>query len=150
MTQYFRRELQLAINEYSQPAYREEFEALAQTIQNLVILRKGTYPNDPDLGVGLIEYIFELKDSITIGQLQTEIERQIEKFIIHPNIIVSVTIQELQAARGDTTALGITVDLADAGATEGKKHKDIEWLTIPLAFLANRHSKNIVSKLIIN
>ena len=78
---YFRKELLLDINQYAKPAEREELDALAQTVQNLILMHKGTIPNDPNMGVGISRYLFEILDNQTISEIQLEIESQVARYI---------------------------------------------------------------------
>ena len=59
----------------------EGLMALAQTIQNLLLTEQGTYPNQPDLGIGISNEQMELLDQTTIDELKDKIDNQIEKFI---------------------------------------------------------------------
>jgi phage baseplate assembly protein W len=60
---------------------RTDLLAFAQVIQNILIIEKGTYPNQPLLGVGIENYIFELFNDYTTNELKTEIITQINKFV---------------------------------------------------------------------
>jgi phage baseplate assembly protein W len=77
----FKSELILAKNIYNTSARREQLEALAQTIQNMMIMETGTYPNQPELGVGIENYEFEFLDSTTLNSLKEKIDNNITKFI---------------------------------------------------------------------
>jgi len=74
-------ELLLAKSIYNTTAKREGVEALAQTIQNLMFVEPGTYPNQPNLGVGIENYEFEFLDSATMYDLKEKVDANIKKFI---------------------------------------------------------------------
>jgi phage baseplate assembly protein W len=78
---YFEPELLLAKSVYNTTAMRENLEALAQTIQNILIVETGTYPNQPELGVGIENYQFEFLDNITLTELKEKIDNNLKKFI---------------------------------------------------------------------
>jgi hypothetical protein len=77
----FKDELVLAKSIYNTNEVRKELEALAQVIQNLIIIEPGTYPNDPSMGVGIEGYQFEFLDAKTISDLRDKIDSQIKRFI---------------------------------------------------------------------
>lgn len=78
----FKKELVLDKNEYNKPKELEDLLAVAQNIQNIMFIEPGTYPNQPELGVGIENYKFEFLDTSTINELEDKINKQIDKFII--------------------------------------------------------------------
>lgn len=80
MAKIFGKEFYLNLNKYNNVA--SEKIALAQTIQNLCLIEPGTYPNNPELGVGIENYQFEFLDNNTLGEIKSKIDEQIAKFII--------------------------------------------------------------------
>lgn len=77
----FKDELLLMKSVYNTNATRKNLEALAQTIQNIIIFERGTYPNQPDLGLGIENYQFEFLDDKTIYELRNGLDTQIQQFI---------------------------------------------------------------------
>jgi phage baseplate assembly protein W len=77
----FEPELLLAKSVYNTNAQREHVEALAQTIQNIMIVETGTYPNQPQLGVGIENYEFEFLDNQTLTELKEKVDGNLKKFI---------------------------------------------------------------------
>lgn len=88
----------------------EEKIALAQTVQNLCLIEPGTYPNNPDLGLGIENYEFEFLDNTTINRLKTELEEQISKFIITKYVINS---NILTTKYGNKNLLIVAIKIAD-------------------------------------
>jgi hypothetical protein len=80
-TPLFKDELLLAKSVYNTNAVRTKLEALAQVLQNIIIYETGTFPNQPELGVGIENYQFEFLDDRTMSELKTKIDDQINKFI---------------------------------------------------------------------
>ena len=58
-----------------------EEDAIVQTIQNLCFIKPGTYPNDPDLGLGIEDEQFEIADTFYLGELQSRLNAMIDKYI---------------------------------------------------------------------
>ena len=139
-TFYFKQEPILQGDDFNNPIYRQDLESLAQVIQNLIIIEKGTYPNQPDLGVGIANYMFELLDSTTLYAVQTDIEEQIEQFISHNNISIKVNvkiIENITTTKANTLGISITIlDLINDTTNE-----------IDYVFAGNIKSKKIVSRL---
>lgn len=80
MAKVFKNELVLEKNSFNTMTIREDKTALAQVIQNLLFIEKGTYPNQPELGIGIENYLFEKIDKGTCSVLKDNIKEQIEKF----------------------------------------------------------------------
>jgi hypothetical protein len=80
-TPSFKDELLLAKSVFNTNAVRTKLEALAQVLQNIIIYEPGTFPNQPELGVGIENYQFEFLDDKTMTELKTNIDNQIQKFI---------------------------------------------------------------------
>lgn len=138
---YFRKELLMDINQYAKPAEREELDALAQTVQNLILIHKGTIPNDPNFGVGISRYLFEILDSQTLSEIQLEIESQIARYIIHPNTIVSANVSKLNNSMIGVNSLKITVTISTIKDSS-------EAIELNFAFAGNKRTQRVVSKLI--
>lgn len=77
----FGKELLADYDRFNKQIYLEGVEALAKNIQNLLIIETGTYPNRPDLGVGINKYLFEPLTPDTIEDLKSEINKQITRYI---------------------------------------------------------------------
>lgn len=77
----FKDEVLLARNEFNTNATYKDLLALAQTIQNLCIIEAGTYPNQPELGLGIENYEFELLTTRVLLDLQEKLDSQLKQFI---------------------------------------------------------------------
>lgn len=142
----FRKEPILAIDLFRKPVMREDLLALAQTIQNVIIIEQGTYPNDPLFGVGIKNYVFELLDNITISEIQSKIEEQITKYVLHEDINVEVSVYNMRSDNKNINALGIKINLSESNPTEVSSDKNIE---IGYAYAGNNKTKRTVSKIIL-
>lgn len=58
--------------------------AFTTRLQTLLLMNKGTMPNDPDMGIGIKTYVYEFADGSTIATLRSEIDKQIKKYIPNP------------------------------------------------------------------
>ena len=77
----FKRDITLNINSFNKLDFWEDRESLARMLQHIVITKKGTYPNNPDFGVGIEDYMFEKADASTVNELTIKINEQINKWI---------------------------------------------------------------------
>lgn len=121
---------------------REGLEALAQTIQNLILIEPGTYPNQPDLGVGISNYLFEILDDKIIYEINNKIEKQISEFINHENIEVTCSVKKLKdpkTTRANTLSISINI-------VNIIKEKQIN---IHYLFAGNTKTKKVVSEIYI-
>lgn len=81
----FKKDITLNINNFNKLNYITDREALARMLQHIVITKKGTYPNNPDFGVGIEDYAFERADSATINEILENVNYQISKWITKEN-----------------------------------------------------------------
>lgn len=77
----FKKDITLNINNFKKLSYLYDREALARMIQNIIVTKKGTYPNNPDFGVGIENYMFELADGKTLSELTSNINEQLSKWV---------------------------------------------------------------------
>ena len=70
----------LDVNEFDQPKIYTGPFAIAQKISEIILMRPGTYPTRPYMGVGLIErYRYTFMDNI--NDLKTEVDDQIKTYL---------------------------------------------------------------------
>lgn len=81
------------------------FESIRDNIRNILFFRKGDYPDSPDFGVGIQDYLFEQNDELLKIALSQEIRRQIATY--EPR----VTIRTLSVSTPSWADDSIVVDL---------------------------------------
>ncbi len=64
----------------------QNINAVLDSLANLLSIRRGTYPFDPEVGTDLPKYIFDLNDEITYDLIKTEIENT---FASEPNATIT-------------------------------------------------------------
>ena len=57
------------------------YESLNRDFINLVLTSPGEWPMNPDLGVGIKQYLFEQYNSPKLGELKPSIIRQLERYL---------------------------------------------------------------------
>lgn len=144
----FRNEPILDIDEDGNPMYRKSLEALAQVIQNIIVFHKGNFPNDPGLGVGISDYMFELSDDQTLRDIEQNINAQISRYIAHAGSLVNVDVSmyksnNLKAQKGINTLI-VSIRIQPTNNTD-YIDKEIE---LNYAISLNTRNKRFVSKLI--
>ena len=133
-----KKEFMLGVNEFNTSKSVEGLEALAYLIQSLLLIEPGTYPNNPDLGVGIHLYEFEILDNPTIDEISTKIEMQINKYI--PNInLDSVIVEALPNQKNIENTLGVMIRLKHDGISE----------TFVILLSKNKTNGNIIPKIVI-
>lgn len=132
----------LAQNIYNKQHMLEDMEALGQTIQNLIIMKKGTYPNTPSLGVGIEDYLFEILDNETISDITSNINNQISQFIVSNSVNIDVKVIQLKNSNANLNSLKIDVTL-----TETTDSSSIQ--TFSYIFASNLLTKKMVTKLVL-
>ena len=98
-----------------------DIESIKDNIRSILFFRKGDYPDEPEFGVGLQDFLFEQEDETFKIALEQEIRQQIGRFeersrIRNVNIflplwldngaVLDITIEAL----GATFRLGAAVD----------------------------------------
>ena len=72
-----KREFFLSIDNFGTVSSYEGLVSFARLVQRLIIMEPRSYPDDPDMGVGIGNYEFEFMDDITIGNISEKIQTQI-------------------------------------------------------------------------
>ena len=76
-----KKELGLAFNNFKQPAFKKNLEALSQLILNLMFLVPGTYPNLPEMGINIKQYQFEFLTDNNLRDIEDSIFKQIQEYM---------------------------------------------------------------------
>lgn len=79
LMEYQKSECLLGINSFQEPSELSGKRAWITQIQHLLFLKKGTYPSNPEMGVGLQLYDYAFIDD-AIPKLQDEITEQIRTY----------------------------------------------------------------------
>ena|SRR5699024_730799 len=137
----FGKELYLASNAFNEPLELNNFEALAQTIQNIIIVEKGTYPNTPRLGVGISNYLFEIMDDQTLSEISTAINNQISTYIVSEDVNISINLTPME----DWNEQNINSLKIDIKLTDSDSNEEIE---LNYFMAGNKNNKKIISKLV--
>jgi phage baseplate assembly protein W len=74
-------DLDFSLNGFREQKVLYDENAYAQMIKRLLLMRKGTYPSIPDMGIGISTYRFQDIDRLTAGDLRKDIQAQINKYI---------------------------------------------------------------------
>lgn len=112
---YQMKELSLNINNFDEPATLTGADAWVKMIITLIYMDKGTYPESPEMGVGIMDYDFEFIDDI-IDELEDSINDQINTYL--PDIpFESAGVEEYELPSGETILL-ININLSPSDGDE--------------------------------
>jgi hypothetical protein len=111
--EYQKEEFFLQVGDFKKANSVTKNLALARVLQTLIILMPGTYPNAPDMGVGIEQYLFEFLDGVTIQQLTQRLRDQIDTYIPN-NDINGIEIQPIKGPDGKTNTLGMIFTLGNS------------------------------------
>jgi len=145
----FKKELFLDVNNFIKPVERDDVVALAQVIQNLLIYEKGTFPNQPNLGIGISNYLFEFGDDQGIMELESEINRQINNFIDVFNINVQIDIKLIPNTKNkniNTLSIRFLISRKFMGEKISEEQEDTTYFTIYAS--GDKTNKKLLTKLI--
>ncbi|QDJ97887.1 hypothetical protein PALS2_262 [Staphylococcus phage PALS_2] len=116
---------------------------MGQTIQNLIIMKKGTYPNTPNLGVGIEDYLFEILDNETISDITSNINNQISQYIVSSSVNIDVKVIQLKNSNANLNSLKIDVTLSDTIDISNVQ-------SFSYVFAANMLTRKMVTKLVLS
>jgi len=86
----------------------EGINNVMDSLANLLLIQKGTYPFDPEYGTDLPKYVFNLDDELTVDTLKAEIKSTLEK---EPDITVG-NVSFSKTAKGVLIEADVTINLA--------------------------------------
>lgn len=100
-------EFLLNFNDFENQEIVNDMEALAMIFQRIILFRKGDFPNQPELGVGIEDYVFELMEPATINKIENEIKYQCERFA-PTNYTYTVKVEQMQVkGNGKKSAIAV-------------------------------------------
>lgn len=73
-------ELILGLNSFNQPAEASGENAWIKLITNLLFMKKGTYPSDPDMGGELYKYEYAFIDDV-VDEIRSTVMTQVQTYL---------------------------------------------------------------------
>ena len=129
----------LIVNDFRQPDVLTGHAALAAKLQNLLLMRKGSMPNDPNMGVDIGSYQFENSDDRTRLELDGEIERQVEAYL--PDLPIRDVASLIEADPSDAKRIYVNFRLAPS--VPGRQEN------VLLAFQRDRETGQVLFRVVI-
>lgn len=108
-----KKEFFLNIDNFGEVSTYDGLLSFARLVQRLIIMEPRSYPDDPDMGIGIGNYEFEFLDNITTSELSEKIKIQINKYI--PNDCVDyIKVEAINDDRtGNKNTIGILVNFSN-------------------------------------
>ena len=75
-----KKELVLGINSFNKPAEAIDVNAWIKLVTNLLFMKKGTYPSEPEMGIEIQKYEFSFIDDVK-EELEMEVTEQIHTYL---------------------------------------------------------------------
>ena len=111
-----KKDLVLGINSFNKPDEKTSGSAWINLVTNLLFMKKGTYPTEPDMGCELQKYEFAFIDDIH-DEVENTIQTQMQKYLPDiPLSSVTVTTEESSSGR-DILLIVLEFDFSDNGET---------------------------------
>ena len=102
-----KKELTLGLNSFNTPEELSGVRAWVQLIVNLMFIRKGQYPSNPKIGIGIQDYDYKFVDDAKAA-LQADLKYQTETFI--PEVpIESIQVTSTTVERQNILVIIITL-----------------------------------------
>ena len=125
--------------------YRKNLNSIAQIIQDILLIEPGTYPNEPNLGVGIENYLFEQASSEVRQELNKKITKQIENYAPISGGKVDVIVES-----GGTFNKILYISVLISSDDDYNVVKDLKSRTeIQYLFGLDNNTKSMVTKIII-
>ena len=97
----------LSFGPYGKATEYTDENAIILAIRNILLSRPGNFPFNPSIGMNIKKYQFDILDSQTISDIQSELNREIAQYI--PNLgSVEVYVNKIESSDG-IGYLGISV-----------------------------------------
>jgi len=110
----------LSVDDFGKVSSYNELTALARLVQRIIIMQPMSYPDEPDMGVGIANFEFEFMDKHTLGELNERIRTQVNKYVPNSNI-GNVIVDVIDNDRtGQKNTIGVLINLNKA--KEGKEN----------------------------
>lgn len=82
--------------------------AIVLAIRNIILAKKGNFPETPSLGMNIEKYQFDFLDDQTIANIKNELNDQISKYI--PSVSgVDISIDKIDDEMTNSSYLGISI-----------------------------------------
>lgn len=107
-----KKEFILDVNDFGQCESVSNLFALARQIQTLFFLEPNTYPNHPEMGIGIGNYKFDFLDSVTLTAIKNKAINQIAQYIPN-NDVADVIVEAITDAQSNENSIGVMIELLD-------------------------------------
>jgi len=105
-------EYELSVNNFGNTKGYEDLFALARELQTLILMKPGSYPSHPEMGVGIQDYQFEYLDNITLSEINSTINSQAFKYI-KSDYIGRIKVEKVpNKLESKVNSIGVLVNLA--------------------------------------
>jgi phage baseplate assembly protein W len=107
----------LKINDFNRTDISQGLYAVARKMQVLMLMEPGTMPMNPDMGIGIKQYVMEFMDDTTEDEIRRAIDLQIQTYL--PEVSLDeIIVERLISADGKTNTLGILIKIYKRGNVE--------------------------------
>lgn len=82
----FKKEIDFGLNNFGEQKTLDSAESLAQSILNLFLMRPGSIPSMPHIGINIKQYLYKLDDTFDVDEIKDKIYNQCPELI--PYILI--------------------------------------------------------------
>jgi len=79
----FEKEVDFNLNNFGEPQTYDSAESLAKVLLNLFLLKPGSLPSLPHVGINIQQYLYNLDDGIDVDGLKNKIYNQCPQLVPH-------------------------------------------------------------------
>ena len=112
-----KKEFLLEYDNFKKPATVEDLQTIATMIHTLLFLVPGTYPDCPDMGIGIQDYMFEVLDDKILTKIRTKIDEQVTKYL--PTVYIHNIIVKKFDNDNLRKTIGIGFEVGNIGSSKG-------------------------------
>jgi len=132
------KEVKLEVNQFKTSGEYSGMMEKARLIQNLFLMKKGSHPTHPDIGLGIGNYEFEQLNDQLIRELTIEANEQVSSFVPDNNF-TGISIQPLEGKDGSIKTIGVSIGI----------NTEVSQEQIAILFNKSQTNSKIVSHIII-
>lgn len=127
-----KKEFMLQYNDYRKCKSVDQTHGTAQLIRNLLLLKPGTYPNSPEMGINIKKYQFELIDEQRKDEIRNEIVDQVRTYVL-TSVMVDLSLNIFEHQGNIVMGLAFSISSVESNmldnfiifASQSKLTKDI-------------------------
>lgn len=116
------KDVQFGLDDFQRPMAKDKNHAIAQSVLNILLMRKGQLPSMPHIGLDLYSYMYKFEDEIDVGYILGEVQAQCSELANYINTD-AIEVMVLPIDGVDTLVIAVPV-YGESNIIYGFRKKD--------------------------